>query len=56
LPALGAERHQFDEECADVDGQRLGVWGTSYSGGQVLAVAAWYALRDLMRSDDEEPL
>ncbi|RZL10700.1 MAG: alpha/beta fold hydrolase [Rubrivivax sp.] len=74
----------------DVDGQRLGIWGTSYSGGQVLAVAAeradavkavsaqvpfvsglqssltfplkyqpvaaWYALRDLMRSDDEEPL
>lgn len=75
---------------ADVDGQRLGIWGTSYSGGQVLAVAAdradavkavsaqvpfvsglqssltfplkyqpvaaWYAVRDLLRSDDEEPL
>lgn len=75
---------------ADVDGQRLGIWGTSYSGGQVLvagaerpgvvkavsaqvpfvsglssslnypikyqAVAGWYALRDLLRSDKEEPL
>lgn len=75
---------------ADVDGKRLGIWGTSYSGGQVLmagaerpavvkavsaqvpfvsglssslnypikyqAVAGWYALRDLLRSDKEEPL
>lgn len=75
---------------ADVDGQRLGIWGTSYSGGQVLMagaerpsvvkavsaqvpfvsgfssslnypikyqpVAAWYALRDLLRSDKDEPL
>jgi pimeloyl-ACP methyl ester carboxylesterase len=74
----------------DVDGQRLGVWGTSYSGGQVLVaasqrpgvvkavsaqvpfvsglqssleypikyqpVAGWYALRDWMRSDTEEPV
>ncbi len=74
----------------DVDGQRLGIWGTSYSGGQVLVVGAerrdvvkavsaqvpfvnglqsalryplkyqplagWHALRDLLRSDDEEPL
>ena len=75
---------------SDVDPQRLGIWGTSYSGGQVLVVGAeradavkavsaqvpfvsgwqsglrfplkyqplagWYALRDMMRSDDEEPL
>lgn len=75
---------------ADVDGQRLGIWGTSYSGGQVLVagadrpklvkavsaqvpfvngmssslrypikyqpLAAWYALRDMMRSDKDEPL
>jgi pimeloyl-ACP methyl ester carboxylesterase len=75
---------------ADVNGQRLGIWGTSYSGGQVLVagaerpdavkavsaqvpfvnglssslkfplkyqpVAAWYALRDMMRSDNETPL
>lgn len=75
---------------ADVDGQRLGIWGTSYSGGQVLVagaerpnvvkavsaqvpfvsgfssglrypikyqpLATWYALRDMMRSDKEEPL
>ena len=74
----------------DVDGQRLGIWGTSYSGGQVLVagadrpgvvkavsaqvpfvsgfssslrfpikyqpLAGWYALRDLLRSDTEEPL
>lgn len=74
----------------DVDGQRLGIWGTSYSGGQVLVagaeragvvkavsaqvpfvngisssllfplkyqpVAGWYALRDLLRSDSDEPL
>lgn len=74
----------------DVDGQRLGIWGTSYSGGQVLvagaerpnvvkavsaqvpfvsgfssslrfpikyqALAGWYALRDMLRSDKEEPL
>lgn len=74
----------------EVDGQRLGIWGTSYSGGQVLVagaerpqvvkavssqvpfvsglssglkypikyqpMATWYALRDLMRSDDEEPV
>ena len=74
----------------DVDGKRLGIWGSSYSGGQVLQVAAdrpeavkavssqvpfvsgfqssltfplkyqpiaaWYALRDLMRSDTETPL
>lgn len=74
----------------DVDGQRLGIWGTSYSGGQVLVagaerpgvvkavsaqvpfvnglsssllfplkyqpLAGWYALRDLLRSDDEEPV
>jgi pimeloyl-ACP methyl ester carboxylesterase len=75
---------------SDVDGQRLGIWGTSYSGGQVLVagaerpdavkavsaqvpfvnglssslkfplkyqpVATWYALRDMMRSDNETPL
>ena len=75
---------------ADVNGQQLGIWGTSYSGGQVLVaaaerpgvvkavssqvpfvnglqssllfplkyqpLAAWYGLRDLMRSDDEEPI
>ncbi len=74
----------------DVDPQRIGIWGTSYSGGQVLVVGAerpqqvkavsaqvpfvsglssglqfpikyqplatWYALRDLMRGDDEEPV
>ncbi len=74
----------------DVDGTRVGLWGTSYSGGHVLQVAAdrpeavkavssqvpfvsgwqssltfplkyqpvaaWYALRDLMRSDSETPL
>ena len=74
----------------DVDGSRLGIWGTSYSGGQVLVagaerpqavkavsaqvpfvsglssglkfpikyqpLATWYAVRDLLRSDDEEPL
>jgi len=74
----------------EVDGQRLGIWGTSYSGGQVLVagaerpgvvkavsaqvpfvnglssslrfplkyqpVAAWYALRDMLRSDTEAPL
>lgn len=74
----------------DVDGQRVGIWGTSYSGGQVLVagaerpnvvkavsaqvpfvsglssglkypikyqpMATWYAMRDLLRSDDEEPL
>lgn len=74
----------------DVDGQRLGIWGTSYSGGQVLVagaerpgvvkavsaqvpfvsglssglrypikyqpVATWYALRDLLRGEGEEPL
>lgn len=74
----------------DVDGQRLGIWGSSYSGGQVLVagaerpnvvkavsaqvpfvsgfssslrypikyqpVAFWYALRDMLRSDKEEPL
>lgn len=74
----------------DVDGARVGLWGTSYSGGHVLQVAAdrpeavkavssqvpfvsgwqssltfplkyqplaaWYALRDLMRSDSETPL
>ena len=75
---------------ADIDPQRIGIWGTSYSGGQVLVVGAerpqqvkavsaqvpfvnglssglqfpikyqplatWYALRDLMRGDDEEPV
>lgn len=75
---------------SDVDASRLGIWGTSYSGGQVLEVAAqrpeavkavsaqvpfvngfqssltfplkyqpqaaWSALRDLMRGDDETPL
>lgn len=75
---------------ADIDPQRIGIWGTSYSGGQVLVVGAerpqqvkavsaqvpfvnglssglqypikyqplatWYALRDLMRSDNEEPV
>ncbi|WP_286745087.1 alpha/beta hydrolase [Aquabacterium sp. UBA2148] len=75
---------------SDIDPQRIGVWGTSYSGGQVLVVGAerpqqvkavsaqvpfvsglssglqfplkyqplatWYALRDLMRGDDEEPV
>lgn len=75
---------------ADVDGKRLGIWGTSYSGGQVLVagaerpgvvkavsaqvpfvsgissslnypikyqlVASWYAMRDLLRSDKEEPV
>jgi pimeloyl-ACP methyl ester carboxylesterase len=74
----------------DVDGQRLGIWGTSYSGGQVLVagaerpnvvkavsaqvpfvnglssslqyplkyqpLAGWYALRDMLRSDKDEPL
>ena len=74
----------------DVDPQRIGIWGSSYSGGQVLVVGAerpqqvkavsaqvpfvsglssglqfpikyqpmatWYALRDLMRGDDEEPV
>jgi pimeloyl-ACP methyl ester carboxylesterase len=74
----------------EVDGQRLGIWGTSYSGGQVLVagaerpnvvkavsaqvpfvsglssglrypikyqpMATWYALRDLMRGEDEEPV
>jgi len=74
----------------EVDGQRLGIWGTSYSGGQVLVagaerpqvvkavssqvpfvsglssglkypikfqpLASWYALRDLLRSDDQEPV
>lgn len=74
----------------DIDAQRIGIWGTSYSGGQVLVVGAerpqqvkavsaqvpfvsglssglqypikyqplatWYALRDLMRGDDEEPV
>jgi len=74
----------------DVDPKRVGIWGTSYSGGQVLVVGAerpqqvkavsaqvpfvsglssglqfpikyqpmatWYALRDLMRGDDEEPV
>lgn len=72
---------------ADVDGTRLGIWGSSYSGGHVLALAAqrpdimravssqvpfvnglqssliyplkyqplaaWYALKDLLSSDDE---
>jgi pimeloyl-ACP methyl ester carboxylesterase len=74
----------------DVDPKRIGIWGSSYSGGQVLVVGAerpqlvkavsaqvpfvsglssglqypiryqpmatWYALRDLLRSDDEEPV
>ena len=74
----------------DIDPQRIGIWGTSYSGGQVLVVGAerpqqvkavsaqvpfvsglssglkypikyqplatWYALRDLMRGADEEPV
>lgn len=74
----------------EVDGQRLGIWGTSYSGGQVLVagaerpqrvkavsaqvpfvnglssslrypikyqpLASWYGLRDMLRSDKEEPL
>lgn len=74
----------------DVDGSRLGIWGTSFSGGQVLVAASqrpqavkavsaqvpfvsglssglkyplqyqpqatWHALRDLMRSDAEEPV
>lgn len=74
----------------DVDGQRLAIWGTSYSGGQVLVAASerpqavkavssqvpfvsglssglkypikyqplatWYALRDLLRADTEEPV
>ena len=75
---------------SDIDPQRIGIWGTSYSGGQVLVVGAerpgqvkavsaqvpfvsglssglrypikyqpmatWYALRDLLRGDDEEPV
>lgn len=75
---------------SDVDGTRLGIWGSSYSGGQVLVagaerpgvvkavsaqvpfvnglssalqyplkyqpLAAWYALRDLMRGADETPI
>lgn len=75
---------------SDVDGKRLAIWGTSYSGGQVLVAAAerpqavkavsaqvpfvsglssglkypikyqplatWYALRDLLRADNEEPV
>ena len=75
---------------SDVDGKRLGVWGSSYSGGHVLALASqrpddikavssqvpfvnglqssllyplkfqpkavWYALRDMLRSDDEDPI
>lgn len=74
----------------DVDGRRVGIWGTSYSGGAVLAVAAqrpdavqavsaqvpfvsgwssalnypiryqaeaaWYALHDLLRRDDQVPV
>jgi pimeloyl-ACP methyl ester carboxylesterase len=74
----------------DVDGNRLGIWGSSYSGGQVLVagaerpgvvkavsaqvpfvnglssslqfplkyhpLAGWYALRDMLRSDTQEPL
>lgn len=74
----------------DVDVDRIGVWGISYSGGQALIVAAeaadrvkavsalvpfvsgfssglrypvkyypsasWYAIRDLIRSDDQEPV
>jgi pimeloyl-ACP methyl ester carboxylesterase len=73
-----------------VDASRIGIWGSSYSGGHVLKVAAqrpgivkavsaqvpfvnglssslqfplkyqplaaWYALRDMLRSDTEEPL
>jgi pimeloyl-ACP methyl ester carboxylesterase len=74
----------------DIDPARIGIWGTSYSCGHVLKVAAqrpgvvkavsaqvpfvnglsssllfplkyqplagWYALRDLLRSDNDEPL
>lgn len=74
----------------DVDANRIGIWGTSYSGGQVLVVGAerpqqvkavsaqvpfvngissslqypikyqpvatWYALRDLLRGDNKEPV
>ena len=74
----------------DVDGSRLGLWGTSFSGGHVLVAAsqshglvkavsaqvpfvnglqsaltyplkyqpraAWDGLRDLMRSDSQEPI
>lgn len=74
----------------DVDPQRIGIWGSSYSGGQVLVVGAerpqqvkavsaqvpfvsglssglrypikyqplatWHALRDLLRSDTQEPV
>jgi pimeloyl-ACP methyl ester carboxylesterase len=74
----------------DVDGAHLGIWGSSYSGGQVLVaaaerpgvvqavsaqvpfvnglssalqyplkyqpLAAWYALRDLMRGEHDTPL
>ncbi len=74
----------------DIDAQRIGIWGSSYSGGHVLKAAAlrpgvvkavsaqvpfvngfassllfpikyqplagFYALRDMLRSDKEEPL
>jgi pimeloyl-ACP methyl ester carboxylesterase len=74
----------------DIDAQRIGIWGSSYSGGHVLKAAAlrpgvvravsaqvpfvngfassllfplkyqplagFYALRDMLRSDSEEPL
>ncbi len=74
----------------DIDAARIGIWGSSYSGGHVLKAAAqrpgvvkvvsaqvpfvnglsssllfplkyqplagWYALRDMMRGDQEEPL
>ena len=74
----------------DVDGSRIGLWGSSFSGGQVLVVAAqsrgvvkavsaqvpfvnglqsaltypvkyqpraaWDGLRDLLRSDQQEPI
>jgi pimeloyl-ACP methyl ester carboxylesterase len=74
----------------DIDPQRIGIWGSSYSGGQVLVVgaeraqqvkavsaqvpfvsgissslefplkyqplASWYALRDLLRGENEEPV
>jgi fermentation-respiration switch protein FrsA (DUF1100 family) len=36
-------RHAITYACTlpDVDGDRIGVWGTSFSGGHVLAVAAY---------------
>lgn len=80
----------FVRSRPEVDGKRLGIWGTSYSGGAVLKLAsdrpdavqavsaqvpfvsgwssslnyplkyhplaAWYGLRDLLRSRDQEPV